>query len=181
MNDAPDILIWTLFPQAWKHRSDSGSGIWSRQHCQVIISQTHPSLSFWWIYDKPLTKCKVLYHTNLILSCSIYIQSLQLTLEWKDLRPTQFWLWFYYPYNCSCFLCLQRVIYWSTLLYQNWADQCDGVQHWISNLMTTNRINLKSHDQIFEGPLFINIVEDKHCQRHYGPRRWLLWPVILVW
>ena len=22
---------------------------------------------------------------------------------------------------------------------------------------------------------------DKHCQRHYGPRRWLLWPVILVW
>ena len=21
----------------------------------------------------------------------------------------------------------------------------------------------------------------KHCQRHYGPRRWLLWPVILVW
>ena len=20
----------------------------------------------------------------------------------------------------------------------------------------------------------------KHCQRHYGPRRWLLWPVILV-
>ena len=22
--------------------------------------------------------------------------------------------------------------------------------------------------------------KDKHCQRHYGPRRWLLWPVILV-
>ena len=21
----------------------------------------------------------------------------------------------------------------------------------------------------------------KHCQRHYGPRCWLLWPVILVW
>ena len=21
----------------------------------------------------------------------------------------------------------------------------------------------------------------KHCQRHYGPRRWLLWPVVLVW
>ena len=21
----------------------------------------------------------------------------------------------------------------------------------------------------------------KHCQRHYGPRGWLLWPVILVW
>ena len=21
----------------------------------------------------------------------------------------------------------------------------------------------------------------KHCQRHYGPRHWLLWPVILVW
>ena len=21
----------------------------------------------------------------------------------------------------------------------------------------------------------------KHCQRHYGPRRWLLWPVIFVW
>ena len=21
---------------------------------------------------------------------------------------------------------------------------------------------------------------NKHCQRHYGPRRWLLWPVILV-
>ena len=21
----------------------------------------------------------------------------------------------------------------------------------------------------------------KHCQRHYGPRRWLRWPVILVW
>jgi len=21
----------------------------------------------------------------------------------------------------------------------------------------------------------------KHCQRHYRPRRWLLWPVILVW
>ena len=21
----------------------------------------------------------------------------------------------------------------------------------------------------------------KHCQRHYGPRRWLLWPLILVW
>ena len=22
---------------------------------------------------------------------------------------------------------------------------------------------------------------NKHCQRHYGPRRWLLWPVILMW
>ena len=22
---------------------------------------------------------------------------------------------------------------------------------------------------------------NKHCQRHYGPRCWLLWPVILVW
>ena len=24
-------------------------------------------------------------------------------------------------------------------------------------------------------------LKNKHCQRHYGPRRWLLWPVILVW
>ena len=24
-------------------------------------------------------------------------------------------------------------------------------------------------------------LKPKHCQRHYGPRRWLLWPVILVW
>ena len=24
-------------------------------------------------------------------------------------------------------------------------------------------------------------VKIKHCQRHYEPRRWLLWPVILVW
>ena len=23
--------------------------------------------------------------------------------------------------------------------------------------------------------------DKKHCQRHYGPRRWLLWPVNLVW
>ena len=23
--------------------------------------------------------------------------------------------------------------------------------------------------------------DTKHCQRHYGPRRWLLWPVSLVW
>ena len=117
------------FPQAWKHRSDSGSGIWSRQHCQVIISQPHPSLSFWWISDKPLTMCKVLYHKNLILSCSIYVQSLQLTLEWKDLRPTQFWLWFYSPYNCSCFSCLQRVIYWSTLL-----SECGWSVRWRSTL-----------------------------------------------
>ena len=25
------------------------------------------------------------------------------------------------------------------------------------------------------------VFRTKHCQRHYGPRRWLLWPVILVW
>ena len=27
----------------------------------------------------------------------------------------------------------------------------------------------------------IQNIHSKHCQRHYGPRRWLLWPVILVW
>ena len=25
------------------------------------------------------------------------------------------------------------------------------------------------------------LMSNEHCQRHYGPRRWLLWPVILVW
>ena len=24
-------------------------------------------------------------------------------------------------------------------------------------------------------------LDKKHCQRHYWPRRWLLWPLILVW
>ena len=35
---------------------------------------------------------------------------------------------------------------------------------------------------IDEGAIALKaLVSFKHCQRHYGPRRWLLWPVILVW
>ena len=38
---------------------------------------------------------------------------------------------------------------------------------------------------ILSGPLtsfhIFDHIHYKHCQRHYGPRSWLLWPVILVW
>ena len=37
-----------------------------------------------------------------------------------------------------------------------------------------------SHALRAAGRCIRNVVR-KHCQRHYGPRRWLLWPVILVW
>ena len=42
----------------------------------------------------------------------------------------------------------------------------------------TSGMNLPSQNKVCT--LYSGLIK-KHCQRHYGPRRWLLWPVSLVW
>ena len=49
----------------------------------------------------------------------------------------------------------------------------------MSFLLFQNEIQYKYHLPLKKGK-WKHILK-KHCQRHYGPRRWLLWPVILVW
>ena len=59
---------------------------------------------------------------------------------------------------------------WSLSSLSSWASQLPPQpQNWLNCPNTTK----SSFNQTNNG---IN-----HCQRHYGPRCWLLWPVILVW
>ena len=53
-----------------------------------------------------------------------------------------------------------------------------------------NRTKSSKRKRLIKPSRFVSVFVDylvefdnnnKHCQRHYGPRRWLLWPVILIW
>ena len=59
---------------------------------------------------------------------------------------------------------------WSLSSLSSWASQLPPQpQNWLNCPNTTK----SSFNQTNNGI--------KHCQRHYGPRCWLLWPIILVW
>ena len=70
-----------------------------------------------------------------------------------------------------------------------WANQralavCEVVNHcFVLMLLCLSCLIMLLQGGFLTGPS-LNLLSKrlkKHCQRHYGPRRWLLWPVILVW
>ena len=67
--------------------------------------------------------------------------------------------------------------------YEKIINNINNINYWVSIF-----ISQFNHSHFFKWSPNSRTLEQfnarqsiKHCQRHYGPRRWLLWPVILVW